>query len=71
MKNKILLVSGEPNSINSEIIYKSLKKLSNKFKERIFLISNYELIKKQFTLLKYKEKLIKVKSPFENKKKKD
>ena len=70
MKNKILLVSGEPNSINSEIIYKSLKKLSNKFKERIFLISNYELIKKQFTLLKYKEKLIKVKSPFENTKKK-
>ena len=26
MKNKILLVGGEPNSINSEIIYKSLKK---------------------------------------------
>lgn len=70
MKNKILLVSGEPNSINSEIIYKSFKKENNKFKKRIYIISNYELIKKQFALLKYKEKLIKVKSPFENTKKK-
>ena len=62
MKNKILLVGGEPNSINSEIIYKSLKKKSSKFKERIYLISNYELIKKQFALLKFREKLIKVKN---------
>ena len=65
MKNKILLVGGEPNSINSEIIYKSLKKKSSKFKERIYLISNYELIKKQFALLKFREKLIKVKNPYE------
>ena len=62
MKNKIILVGGEPNSINSEIIYKSLKKKSSKFKERIYLISNYELIKKQFALLKFREKLIKVKN---------
>ena len=62
MKNKILLVSGEPNSINSEIIYKSLKKMSNKFQKRIYLISNYELIKKQLELLKYKKKnLLKLK----------
>ena len=65
MKNKILLVSGEPNSINSEIIYKSLKKVSNKFQRRIYLISNYELIKKQFELLKYKKKLVKVKNLYE------
>ena len=63
MKNKILLVGGEPNSINSEIIYKCLKKISNEFKKKIYLISNYELIKKQFSLLKCKEKLIKVKIP--------
>jgi len=69
MKNKILLVGGEPNSINSEIIYKCLKKISNEFKKKIYLISNYELIKKQFALLKCKEKLIKVNSPFEIKKK--
>ena len=65
MKNKILLVGGEPNSINSEIIFKSLKKMSNKLQKRIYLISNYELIKKQFKLLKYKKKLVKVKNPFE------
>ncbi len=65
MKNKILLVSGEPNSINSEIIYKSLKNVSNKFQRRIYLISNYELIKKQFELLKYKKKLVKVKNLYE------
>ena len=65
MKNKILLVSGEPNSINSEIIYKSLKKMSNKIQKRIYLISNYELMNKQFKLLKYKKKLVKVKNPYE------
>ena len=70
MKNKILLVSGEPNSINSEIIFKSLKAVNNKFKEKIYLISNYELIKKQFALLRYKEKFVKVKSPYEITKKK-
>ena len=65
MKNIILLVGGEPNSINSEIIFKSLKKMSNKLQKRIYLISNYELIKKQFKLLKYKKKLVKVKNPFQ------
>ena len=70
MKNKILLVSGEPNSINSEIIFKSLKAINNKFKEKIYLISNYELIKKQFATLRYKEKFVKVKSPYEITKKK-
>ena len=65
MKNKILLVGGEPNSINSEIIFKSLEKMSKKLQKRIYLISNYELIKKQFKLLKYKKKLVKVKNLFE------
>ena len=32
---KIILVTGDPNSINSEIIFKSWKKLSSK-KEKIF-----------------------------------
>lgn len=27
MKNKIILIAGDPNSINSEIIYKSFKKI--------------------------------------------
>ena len=53
MKEKIIIVGGDPNSINSEIIYKCWKKLNNSIKKKIFLISNYELIKKQFKLLKY------------------
>ena len=51
MKNNILIVAGDPNSINSEIIFKCWKKLSKKYKKRLFLISYYKLIKKQFTKL--------------------
>ena len=54
MKKKIILISGDPNSINSEIIYKSWKKLSKISKQNIFLISNYDLIKDQFKKLNYK-----------------
>ena len=39
---KILLISGDPNSINSELIYKSLKKLSKNKKKKIYLISNFK-----------------------------
>ena len=53
MKNKIILLSGDPNSINSEIIYKTWKKLNNSQKKRIFLIANYNLIREQFKKLKY------------------
>ena len=42
---KILLISGDPNSINSELIYKSLKKLSKNKKKKIYLISNFKLLK--------------------------
>ena len=40
---KILILSGDPNSINSEIIYKSLKKLSLALGKRFtsFLIIVY------------------------------
>jgi len=62
MKNKILLISGDPNSINSEIIFKSWKKLSSSKRKNIYIISNYNLLKKQFKILKYPVKIIKVKS---------
>ena len=29
MKKKIIIIAGDPNSINSEIIYKTWKKLKN------------------------------------------
>ena len=61
MKKKIILVLGDPNSINSEIIFKSLKKIKNNLKNRIYLIANFDLIKKQFKILNYRIKLVKVK----------
>ncbi len=60
MSNKIIIISGDPNSINSELIYKCWKKIDLNTKKKIFLISNYDLIKKQFKKLNYKIKLLKV-----------
>ena len=51
---KIILISGDPNSINSELIYKSWKNLPKKIKKNIFLISNYNLINDQLKKLNYK-----------------
>ena len=57
MKNKIILVSGDPNSINSEIIYKTWKRLNKSLKRRIFIISNSNLLIQQFKKLKYSIKI--------------
>ncbi len=62
MKKKIIIISGDPNSINSEIIYKSWKKLIPSVKKNIYIISSYDLLKKQFRILKYKIRLQKVKN---------
>ena len=59
MNNKILLIAGDPRSVNSEIIFKTWKKLSINSKKNIYLIGNYELITKQLKILKYKLKTIK------------
>ena len=48
MKKKIILVLGDPNSVNSEIIFKSWNKLSKSTKKRIYLIANYNLVLEQF-----------------------
>ena len=45
---KIILVTGDPNSINSEIIFKCWKNLSNKIKKKIVVISNIKLLQDQF-----------------------
>ncbi len=62
MNNKIILLSGDPNSINTEIINKTLRKLPNNTKKKIYLISNYNLIEKQLKILKSNLKIIKVKN---------
>ena len=65
MKKKILLVTGDPNSINSEIIFKTWKKINKSLKKRIYLISNYDLLFKQFKKQKYKIDMITVKNIYE------
>ena len=44
---------GDPNSVNSEIIFKSLRQINNSLRNSIYLIANYDLLKKQFRKLKY------------------
>ena len=60
MKKKIVIIAGDPNSINSEIIYKTWKNLNNSIKKNLYIIGNYNLIKKQFKKLKIKQKIIKL-----------
>ena len=60
MKKKIIIFSGEPKSINPELIFKSWKKISNNLKKQIYVISNYRLLINQFRSLKYKIKVKKV-----------
>ena len=57
-----MIVAGDPNSINTEIIYKSWKKIKNSIKEKIVIIGNYNLILKQFKKLNYSIKTIKLKN---------
>ena len=60
MKKKIIIVCGDPNSVNTEIIYKTWKKLDSSFKERIFLIGNYDLIKTQLKKITKSNVVIKI-----------
>ena len=50
--NKIIIISGDPNSINSEIIYRSLKKIKSKVKKKIYLVSNLDLLNSQLKKMK-------------------
>ena len=60
MKNLIAIISGEPKSINSEIIVKSWKALDKNIKKKIFLIGNYNLFKEQLKKIKIKTNLKKI-----------
>ena len=62
MKKKIIIISGDPNSVNSEIIFKCWRKLSSRMKQKIVLISNYQLMSQQLKKLKYSIDLIKIKN---------
>ena len=56
MNNLIGIIAGEPNSINSELLGKIWKKKSIFKKSNIFIIGNYDLIKKQLKKIKIKIK---------------
>ena len=71
MKKKILIIGGDPNSINSEIIFKSWKKINNSTKKRLYFVSNYNLIQDQLRKLKFSIKLKRVASHKENLKEND
>ena len=60
MKKTICIIAGDPNSINSEIIFKSWKNLKHKTRQKIIIIGNYDLIYKQNKKIKYKVKLSKI-----------
>ena len=62
MKKKIILVAGDPNSINSEIIYKAWSKLNHRNKKSLFIIGSFDLIKNQFRKLKFKKNIIKIRN---------
>ena len=47
MRKIICIIAGDPNSINSELVFKSWKNLSINIRKKIVLIGNYELINKQ------------------------
>jgi len=47
MKKRILIIGGDPNSVNSELIYKCWKQLPKTTRKKIYIISNYDLLKKQ------------------------
>tara|TARA_X000001036_G_scaffold119371_1_gene112863 strand:- start:2791 stop:3756 length:966 start_codon:yes stop_codon:yes gene_type:complete len=66
MKNKIIIIAGDPNSINSEIISKTWKTISASVKKKIYLIGNFNLINRQFKKLKSNISVIKVKQIKEN-----
>ena len=62
MRKKIIILAGDPNSINTEIIFKTWKKLNNSIKKRLCIFGNYNLIRDQFKILKIKTKLNKIKN---------
>ncbi len=57
---KIVIIAGDPNSVNSELILKAWKKLGKSIKKKICIVGNYDLLKKQLYTLGHKEKINKL-----------
>ena len=65
MRNKIIIITGDPNSINSEIIYKCWKNIDKSTKKKIYFVSNIRLLQSQFKSLGYRISLSQVKNIYE------
>ena len=63
---KIVIIGGDPNSVNSELIYKVWKNSKKKIRNKIYLVSNYKLLTQQFRKLKFPIKLTKINNLNEN-----
>ena len=57
MKKKIILIAGDPNSINTEILFKVWNKVNKNLRRRLYIIGNYQLIDHQKKALGFKHKL--------------
>ena len=68
MKKPIAIIAGEPNSISSEIIFKSWKSKNTYKHKPFFIIGSFKLLKSQMRKLKYN---IEIKKIDKNLKKKD
>jgi len=65
MKKPIAIIAGEPNSISSEIIFKSWK-LKNKYKHNpFFIVGSVHLLNSQMKKLKYNIKIKKIGNNFQ------
>ena len=60
MKKKIIIVTGDPLSINTEIINKVWKKINRDTQKKIVLVGNYNLVSSQLKKLKSKIRLSKL-----------
>ncbi len=60
MNSKILIICGDPNSINAEIIFKTWKKVSKLQRQRITLIGNFQLLSDQAKSLKIRVPIKKI-----------
>jgi len=67
MKKPIAIIAGEPNSISSEIIFKSWKS-KNRYKHKpFFIVGSVQLLKSQMKKLKYNIKIKKIDNNFQAK----
>ena len=65
MNKKILILSGDPNSINSEIIFKSWSRIKGSLKKKIYFISNYNLLNRQAKKINMSSKMVKTKGIYD------